>query len=60
MQPFYASMCATLKAYPRHVAGRIIQQGGVTFLRDDVHRWYLPPEQVRTLLTAAERYWKSA
>lgn len=56
-QADYVAMQDIISRYPRHVEGRIIQQGGVTFLRDNVHRWFLPPETLRTLLAAAERYW---
>lgn len=58
MQPDYAKMQEILEKYPRHIDGKIIQQGGFSILHVTEHRWYLPPEKVHALLQAAERYWK--
>lgn len=54
--------CAAIRAavitYPRHVAGRIVQQGGLSLLHGAEHKWRLPPHTVCTLLAAAEAWWR--
>ncbi len=59
MQSFYAEMRSILKAYPRRIEGKIIQQGGFSILHECAHKWELPPQKVHDLYVAAERYWKN-
>ena len=56
----YAEMRRIIEKYPRHIEGKIIQQGGFSILHGTAHKWNLPPQKVHELLAAAERYWKNA
>lgn len=53
-----AAIRAAVRTYPRHVAGRIVQQGGLSALHGAEHKWQLPPHTVRALLAAAETWWR--
>ena len=58
LQSFFAEMRRILKTYPRHIEGKVIQQGGFSILHETAHKWKLPPEKVHDLLKAADLYWK--
>lgn len=58
-EPDYEKMREILRKYPRHVEGKIIQQGGYSILHNEEHRWLLPPQKVHELLAAANAYWNA-